>query len=775
MSISINYSSTIGLHGIDPVITSKHLIEWITSYNDITVTGKTNFNNDIKLSYDSLNFLNINIDENANTIFNITNVGNNNNLSTFIYNNKIQANNGISINGDTIIGDSIDNSLFINSDIYINNNTIFNDVFFKDNIRIGGNLHITGTMNNPAISTNDITILGSNTNIGLTIDNTNTSNNSIINFKNNGNTIYSIGYSGSNQVFQICNSDFDSQPRITINSSGNVGIGTANIDGQLNIKNENPSIILAGAGGTANFTSSASSNHNEDISNNNLHDDEVYHSNTWATNATNSTSFSTLGYAWIAYEFEEPVIINKYYMWARGGNLNQAPKIWQFRASVDSSTYNLNDPSSYTVLNIQTLDGTEANDWTINNYSITEKASDNINNANSYSFSNNNKFKYYVLHITENYGSASVGLLEWALEGNFDYSIETTGGLNLKTLGKNRLTITDNGFVGIGTDNPVNGLDIHQIVPVLNIQSTTTSGEGDARIIVNSNDVGDSSIILNNIDTAGTNHNNWRIYTNSNDGILRFNHTTNQDGTPFNNNDNQLKIDADANVDINGDYPHLKLNSGSDKLSTVSFGEAQTSRGQIQFDGSPAILHIGTISGSTFFKTINIKRGDNKVGINKGNSSLNAALDVVGNILASGTVSGGSDDRIKFNEQKIDNSLNLIKKLNIVKYDKLYEDINLNLTDEEFNLKKDNLKYCKEIGIIAQELQDIDDLKFVVSGGETQIITNDDGTETEQDNIYSVAYNNLFNLHIKATQELIKKIENLETELRTLKETIDIT
>ena len=71
MSISINYSSTIGLHGIDPVITSKHLIEWITSYNDITVTGKTNFNNDIKLSYDSLNFLNINIDENANTIFNI--------------------------------------------------------------------------------------------------------------------------------------------------------------------------------------------------------------------------------------------------------------------------------------------------------------------------------------------------------------------------------------------------------------------------------------------------------------------------------------------------------------------------------------------------------------------------------------------------------------------------------------------------------------------------------------------------------------------------------
>ena len=222
MSISINYSSTIGLHGIDPVITSKHLIEWITSYNDITVTGKTNFNNDIKLSYDSLNFLNINIDENANTIFNITNVGNNNNLSTFIYNNKIQANNGISINGDTIIGDSIDNSLFINSDIYINNNTIFNDVFFKDNVKISGNLDIkgdyykNGVLYHPAYGFNvnkngDQTIYESTSNATETIINWNYSGDNhfvepLENFDSN-NGVYTIPINGYYQINTIVRID----------------------------------------------------------------------------------------------------------------------------------------------------------------------------------------------------------------------------------------------------------------------------------------------------------------------------------------------------------------------------------------------------------------------------------------------------------------------------------------------------------------------------------------------------------------------------------------
>jgi hypothetical protein len=212
--------------------------------------------------------------------------------------------------------------------------------------------------------------------------------------------------------------------------------------------------------------------------------------------------------------------------------------------------------------------------------------------------------------------------------------------------------------------------------------------------------------------------------------------------------------------------------------------------GEIQIVKDNSVMSLYISDGTSYQKIApslwktsnnsNIYYNTGNVGIGNNIPQLGDRLYVDGDIFATGRVSGSwlethSDDRIKFNEQKIDNSLNLIKKLNVVKYDKLYEEINLNLTDDEFNLNKDNLKYCEEIGVIAQELQNIDDLKFVVGGGGSEIITNEDGTETEKENIYSVAYNNLFNLHISATQELLKKVEILELELKTLKETLDIT
>ena len=59
MSLSVNYTRNIGLHGVDPINITRNLIEWVNSSNDITVTGITNFNNDIKLSFDDLNFLKV--------------------------------------------------------------------------------------------------------------------------------------------------------------------------------------------------------------------------------------------------------------------------------------------------------------------------------------------------------------------------------------------------------------------------------------------------------------------------------------------------------------------------------------------------------------------------------------------------------------------------------------------------------------------------------------------------------------------------------------------
>ena len=128
MSLSVNYTRNIGLHGVDPINITKNLIEWVNSSNDITVTGITNFNNDIKLSFDDLNFLKVSVDSSSNTTLNITNKDNDQ-TSEFIFNNKINANEGMTINkgltitGDTIIGEDSTDTLIINNDMIINSST----------------------------------------------------------------------------------------------------------------------------------------------------------------------------------------------------------------------------------------------------------------------------------------------------------------------------------------------------------------------------------------------------------------------------------------------------------------------------------------------------------------------------------------------------------------------------------------------------------------------------------------------------------------------------
>tara|TARA_Y100000389_G_scaffold57052_1_gene52962 strand:+ start:155 stop:592 length:438 start_codon:yes stop_codon:yes gene_type:complete len=111
----------ISMHGGDSAAVGRELTQWVNQYNDITVTGKTNFNNDIRISYDSINFLNVSIDSEANIILDITNSYNNKNLSEFIFNNKIKANNGLNITGDTIIGEDNTDTLIINNKLNIKN------------------------------------------------------------------------------------------------------------------------------------------------------------------------------------------------------------------------------------------------------------------------------------------------------------------------------------------------------------------------------------------------------------------------------------------------------------------------------------------------------------------------------------------------------------------------------------------------------------------------------------------------------------------------------
>ena len=103
-------------------------------------------------------------------------------------------------------------------------------------------------------------------------------------------------------------------------------------------------------------------------------------------------------------------------------------------------------------------------------------------------------------------------------------------------------------------------------------------------------------------------------------------------------------------------------------------------------------------------------------------------------ISTSGSTS--SDDRLKHNEKNLTNTLNTIKSLNPIVYDKTTTFKNIDYTGEITE------PYIKEIGLIAQDVEKINDLSFSVIKG----------SETEP---YKLNYNNIFNYCIAGLKESI--------------------
>lgn len=117
-----------------------------------------------------------------------------------------------------------------------------------------------------------------------------------------------------------------------------------------------------------------------------------------------------------------------------------------------------------------------------------------------------------------------------------------------------------------------------------------------------------------------------------------------------------------------------------------------------------------------------------------GISSPTQALDVVGNINASGTITAQSDKRVKTNIQTIENALCKVLKLRGVEYNKI-----------------DNNE--RQIGVIAQEVEEIVP-EVVYPKGEHP--------DYEKK---SVAYANLVGLLIEAVKEQNQRIDELERRL----------
>lgn len=157
------------------------------------------------------------------------------------------------------------------------------------------------------------------------------------------------------------------------------------------------------------------------------------------------------------------------------------------------------------------------------------------------------------------------------------------------------------------------------------------------------------------------------------------------------------------------------------------------------------------------------------IGKNQGGT---AYMNVYGNAYFAAHYNGLSDDRIKFNETEISDSLALINQLKPMKYEKITNhkkegghwmpsDASWNIIKNETDASGERLwNYTEEIGLIAQDVKKIPDLSFCVTGEETD----EDGNQTP----LAVSYSNIFCVMIQAVKDLAADNKQLEARLATL-------
>ena len=122
------------------------------------------------------------------------------------------------------------------------------------------------------------------------------------------------------------------------------------------------------------------------------------------------------------------------------------------------------------------------------------------------------------------------------------------------------------------------------------------------------------------------------------------------------------------------------------------------------------------------------------------------------------TYTGTSDDRVKHNEVIINNGLDVIDQLTPKFYQKT-----LTMLDASYNGDLSGYAWNYESGLIAQELLQISDLSFVVSGGDYYDSTNNLIKQT-----YGVNYNSVFVYGLAAIKELHTKVKTQETTILSL-------
>ncbi|MAF46179.1 MAG: hypothetical protein CL407_09695 [Acidimicrobiaceae bacterium] len=163
-------------------------------------------------------------------------------------------------------------------------------------------------------------------------------------------------------------------------------------------------------------------------------------------------------------------------------------------------------------------------------------------------------------------------------------------------------------------------------------------------------------------------------------------------------------------------------------------------------------------------------------GVNKrmglGSLTPGYKLSINGSLYYTSGGLNGSDDRIKYNERNISNALTMISQLKPQKYEKIMEFPGEPIgtwipTDEEWENVKEDYKYGEEFGFIAQDVRKIPELSFLVHGEETRMDTKTVSQEeysnlsTEEQVTFTHSYTDGTNI---ITQEEYSNIEPTEQE-----------
>ena len=139
-----------------------------------------------------------------------------------------------------------------------------------------------------------------------------------------------------------------------------------------------------------------------------------------------------------------------------------------------------------------------------------------------------------------------------------------------------------------------------------------------------------------------------------------------------------------------------------------------------------------------------------KVGIN-GNTVPGYTLDVNGDISTT-SLNINSDDRIKSRSTPIQNGLDILLQLTPIKYEK-HPDFIVTVGVEDADLT--NIKHFPEAGFNAQDIEQISELSYIVSGkGES--------------GLKSVNYTNLIAYLVSAIKEQTETIVSLTSRIEIL-------